>query len=654
MTQWLVEWWWREVPELSWQVALLVTLVLGASHVARRWPPQARYLMWMLVVARLLVPVGLSSPWGVLDEAESGRYVPASPRLALHAGNGPALAERRLAGAEPPAGVTSRQVDRFDPRRAAVLAWAFGAALLIVALACRYVRSRRHLAGLPQAPLHLTRTCERLCGELGLSQHVEVKVAERVSAGRRAVPAVFGLLRPIVVLPRDMVEAWSEEEIEPVLVHELLHIRRGDTWINLLQGLIRAVYFFHPMVWLAHRQIEIERELACDDAVVTYYRGRPDRYLGALFKVASTYRDRGPMPAVVALARRRAGLGPRMTRLAASRGSAAPQAVATTVLCCVALAAGSIAARRPSPDPSVAPAFALGPPTDDARAAVAAPVTGAEPTPDVFFRLMRGEESLETVLRWIAEHPRSLYTADASAALDPLSDTALVDQAMDLWLAQIETHGDDGEIYGQAGLFLLPVLPEIAEHLLERAVEIEPDEPQWPLRQANLFRQTQRPRQALAAQQRALSLSEDPRERLLVLEDLPDLALGAGELEAAGRYAVEILHAAEQTEKETASYLRHRAHVTLGRLALRADSIAEAKAHLMASAEVDGSRRLQAFGPRMTLAQELLEVGERQAVTKYLEVCGLFWERGREDLQRWIETLDRGETPDLYERSAGC
>ena len=82
------------------------------------------------------------------------------------------------------------------------------------------------------------------------------------------VPAAIGYLRPIVVFP-----AWALAEIPPaelyaILLHELAHLRRWDDWTNLAQKLVKAIFFFHPAVWFIESRLTLEREMACDDAVL--------------------------------------------------------------------------------------------------------------------------------------------------------------------------------------------------------------------------------------------------------------------------------------------------------------------------------------------------------------------------------------------------
>lgn len=83
------------------------------------------------------------------------------------------------------------------------------------------------------------------------------------------VPMVVGLLHPVILFPRQLVEALTEDEFNLILLHELGHVRRWDDWMNLGQKLIEAVFFFHPAVLWVGRRLNLEREIACDDHVIS-------------------------------------------------------------------------------------------------------------------------------------------------------------------------------------------------------------------------------------------------------------------------------------------------------------------------------------------------------------------------------------------------
>ncbi len=82
------------------------------------------------------------------------------------------------------------------------------------------------------------------------------------------VPTALGLARPAVVIPAWVLQELSADELNQILLHELAHLRRWDDWTNLAQKLVKALFFFHPAVWWIEKQISLEREMACDDAVL--------------------------------------------------------------------------------------------------------------------------------------------------------------------------------------------------------------------------------------------------------------------------------------------------------------------------------------------------------------------------------------------------
>jgi beta-lactamase regulating signal transducer with metallopeptidase domain len=82
------------------------------------------------------------------------------------------------------------------------------------------------------------------------------------------VPAAIGYFRPMVVFPTWALTEIPTDELNAILLHELAHLRRWDDWTNLAQKIVKAVFFFHPAVWFIESHLSLEREMACDDAVL--------------------------------------------------------------------------------------------------------------------------------------------------------------------------------------------------------------------------------------------------------------------------------------------------------------------------------------------------------------------------------------------------
>ena len=93
---------------------------------------------------------------------------------------------------------------------------------------------------------------------------------QRISVSRDSIrlPITAGLRDPAVLFPASLVPRLTEQDARNVWLHETAHVRRRDDWTNLIQRIVEAVLFFHPVVLWVGRKLNLERELACDDWVV--------------------------------------------------------------------------------------------------------------------------------------------------------------------------------------------------------------------------------------------------------------------------------------------------------------------------------------------------------------------------------------------------
>jgi beta-lactamase regulating signal transducer with metallopeptidase domain len=100
-------------------------------------------------------------------------------------------------------------------------------------------------------------------------------------------PIVIGHLRPMILFPLGICSGLTVEQIESIIIHELVHIKRNDYLVNIIQSFMEAIYFFNPFVWIISSIIRQEREHCCDDAVVKVY-GDPLVYVQALATLEET------------------------------------------------------------------------------------------------------------------------------------------------------------------------------------------------------------------------------------------------------------------------------------------------------------------------------------------------------------------------------
>ncbi len=105
--------------------------------------------------------------------------------------------------------------------------------------------------------------CVALQRKMGLDRVIRYCECHRLDA-----PAVLGWFRPVVLLPVRALTGLTEEQIEAVIAHELAHIRRFDSFVNLFQIATETLLFYHPAVWWVSQRIRAERENCCDDEAI--------------------------------------------------------------------------------------------------------------------------------------------------------------------------------------------------------------------------------------------------------------------------------------------------------------------------------------------------------------------------------------------------
>lgn len=147
------------------------------------------------------------------------------------------------------------------------------------------------------------------------------------------MPLTWGVFRPRILFPAGA-ETWPEQRFQQILAHELAHMQRRDWVVHMVAELTRAVYWFHPLAWVAVQQLRQEAERACDDIVLN--QGAPaTEYADNLLHVARTLKaPAGAVASGLAAARatefeRRitAMLHPSMNRRPISPGGAAISAL---------------------------------------------------------------------------------------------------------------------------------------------------------------------------------------------------------------------------------------------------------------------------------------------------------------------------------------
>jgi len=311
---------------------LVVCLLLLDRVIRRRTRAVVRYGLWLLVLAKLLLPTTLKLPTGI------GYWFPLQPELNLPADpepdmptipfDGPrfvcqkgiqhvephvaAAAVPRPYPAPPPTpsrpGTVSKPPESPPTASAAprpsepwanapaspqpavsrrwrlglFCGWYVGAVSLLGMLLQRYRQVKRLVAAsTPIEEGNVHDALDRCHRDLLMRRPVGLRMTDELIS-----PAVCGLWRPVILMPAKLLGSLSPSKLQAVFTHELCHIKRGDLWVNLLQSLLQIAYFFNPFLWLANARIRSLREKAVDEMSLGSLDGDAKAYSDALVDIA--------------------------------------------------------------------------------------------------------------------------------------------------------------------------------------------------------------------------------------------------------------------------------------------------------------------------------------------------------------------------------
>ncbi len=284
------------LASVLWQSSLLFLVVALLAWLARRSSARVRHALWLIVLIRLAVPpvewwpsamrpaeLPASLAWirGPWERPEIPSEAPRSDLVATGV-RGPALSDETTSRGQVSLPRTRTPGASWTVADAVLAVWLIGVAALASLLAVQLVRLRRMIRAARPAGRELKGHVLRLARRIGLHRRVVVCVTEAAGS-----PATLGLIRPLMILPASLEADLDHDELESVLVHELLHVRRFDLEVHAFATLIRVLYFFHPIAWWTFRNISRERELAVDECVIRDGGIETMQYRKTLVRVAS-------------------------------------------------------------------------------------------------------------------------------------------------------------------------------------------------------------------------------------------------------------------------------------------------------------------------------------------------------------------------------
>ncbi len=280
--------------ELAGRATIVFGVALALAWLIRKGSATARHQLWTLTFLLLLaLPVltllGPSWDLPLLPSPDRPASVPV-PEAAFDAGPfdpGPVDSGAFDRGGPVGASGLPAHVANVEAHtapgisRLPLLIWAIGCVAAIGSLGAGILRFRKLVrSARPVGDPSWHRQLGAVQDELGLHAHVRLRLG-----GEVVTPMTGGLWSPVILLPASA-SGWSAARRIVVLTHELVHVRRRDALRQLLGRVVLALYWFHPLSWVASRLAAASREQACDEDVLAVGQ-RPSEYARHLVSLAA-------------------------------------------------------------------------------------------------------------------------------------------------------------------------------------------------------------------------------------------------------------------------------------------------------------------------------------------------------------------------------
>jgi len=247
-----------------WQSTLFVIAVWVIILTLRKNRAAVRHRLWLAASVKFLIPFSLMADIGSHFQWETSVTTPPAVSMIVETISQPFSA---LGPSVVPRGATS--APQADPLPAILIGvWLCGIAANLFWWFIRWRQVRRAVS---------LATPSNLDGPL------------KVMYGpARFEPGVFGIFRPVLLLPEGIAHRLSPAELQAVLAHELCHARRRDNLAMAIHMSVEALFWFHPLVWFIKGRLIEEQERACDEEVLRL-GGDPQVYAESILKICEFY-----------------------------------------------------------------------------------------------------------------------------------------------------------------------------------------------------------------------------------------------------------------------------------------------------------------------------------------------------------------------------
>ncbi len=271
--------------DLSTYISILICLIIFIKAVSRgKMPAWWTHGLWLLLIIRMIIPWDIATPLSIFN------LFPAATASDAYM---PFLMEQVVSLPFFEKTSSTASLDK-------ILLFVWLAGILFFGIAILYKNIRFWLAvrNVPaltdNSVLAVLEECRVL---LTTGRDVKVIVTDRVKS-----PALFGYLKPRLLLPHDFLDSLGKDELRCVFLHELVHLKNHDIFISWLMSVLQVIHWFNPLIWYAFHTMRVDQEVACDAYVLSRIgKVKPADYACAIVDILERFIQNRQLPSLAGI-----------------------------------------------------------------------------------------------------------------------------------------------------------------------------------------------------------------------------------------------------------------------------------------------------------------------------------------------------------------
>lgn len=274
----------KSVLEISMYSSIMICILLVIKAI---WQTKINFkiisFLWIMILIRLLLPITFESPLNLdnlLPLKEAYEFTEKTPINEINSEykqntiindklsnnvSSPQSQEIYKGTHSTLVETTSRTFNSLDVWTCVFIIWLAGMSFLILLNAYKLIKFQLAINRSKDVKLlNLIDMVIKCKQRIGLKRTIEVISCKYVS-----VPVTFGLIRPKILIPNNLINEISQEKLELIVLHELYHIKRNDILKNYLWLIAKSIHWFNPLVWIAYKEYIDDVEIAVDNTIIS-------------------------------------------------------------------------------------------------------------------------------------------------------------------------------------------------------------------------------------------------------------------------------------------------------------------------------------------------------------------------------------------------